>query len=173
MKKEDVSNEYDDDYDDEDTQKDKYLTFRVSDEEYGLEIKDIIEIVGIQKITQIPDVAEYLKGVINLRGKIVPVIDVRLRFGFPAKEYEERTCIVIVDAHSTHIGLIVDSVSEVVIIPAEQIDDPPHTTKGSKSKYIQGLGRLGEQVKILLNLDILLKDEDLVSIDSSIAEFKE
>lgn len=155
-----------DDLEEEDTLKDKYLTFKISKEEYGIEIKFVIEIVGMQKITQVPDVDKYLKGVINLRGKIIPVIDVRLRFNLPEKEYGDRTCIVVVDMDNLIVGLIVDEVTEVIMIPEEQVELPPKTNKGSNSKYIQGIGKVGNNVKLLLNVEKLLMQNELMQIEN-------
>jgi purine-binding chemotaxis protein CheW len=149
---------------DEDTQKDRYLTFRIASEEYGVEIRHITEIVGVQKITEVPDTESYLKGVINLRGKIIPVMDVRLRFGMAAIDYGDRTCIIVVDVNGTSIGLIVDEVLEVVNIPAQNVSEPPRTSKGSSSRYIQGMGKVGASVKILLNIEQLVNEEDLVAV---------
>lgn len=149
---------------DEDTQKNRYLTFRVAAEEYGIEIRYITEIIGVQKITEVPDTDMYLKGVINLRGKIIPVVDVRLRFGLPEIAYGDRTCIVVVDVSSASIGLIVDEVLEVVNIPEENVSEPPRTTKGSSGRYIQGMGKIGASVKILLNIQRLLSEDELVTV---------
>ncbi|MFY8000545.1 MAG: chemotaxis protein CheW [Candidatus Kapaibacteriota bacterium] len=148
----------------EDTQKDRYLTFRIAAEEYGIEIRHITEIVGVQKITEVPDTATYLKGVINLRGKIIPVVDVRLRFGMEELAHSDRTCIVVVDVSGTSIGLIVDEVLEVVNIAEENVSDPPRTTKGSSGRYIQGMGKIGDAVKILLNIERLLNEDELVAV---------
>lgn len=149
------------DFDDEDTQKDKYLTFRLHPEEYGVEIRFVTEIIGIQKITEVPDVDTYVKGVINLRGKIIPVIDVRLRFHLPPREYGDRTCIVVVDVDSSPVGLIVDEVSEVVNIPEANISAPPKTSKNADGKYVQGIGKVGDSVKIILNIQQMLNEEQL------------
>jgi purine-binding chemotaxis protein CheW len=151
---------------DEDTQKNKYLTFNISTEDYAIEIKNVIEIIGIQKITEVPNVKKYIKGIINLRGIINPVIDVRMRFGIENKEYDDRTCIVVVHINGVSVGLIVDEVNEVVNISEDMISAPPKTNKGSQSRYIQGIARIGDNVKILLNINKLLYDEDSVIIDS-------
>lgn len=155
----------DDDLDiEEDTQKDRYLTFRIAAEEYGIEIRHITEIIGVQKITEVPDTPTYLKGVINLRGKIIPVVDVRLRFGMEELAHSDRTCIVVVDVNGTSIGLIVDEVLEVVNISEENVSEPPRTNKGTSSRYIQGMGKIGESVKILLNIERFLSEDDLASV---------
>ena len=161
-----IDDRLDDDYleEEEDTQKDKYLMFKLADEEYAIEIKFVTEIIGIQRITEIPDCSDFVKGVINLRGKVIPVIDVRIRFKLKPKEYGDRTCIVIVNMEETIVGLIVDEVSEVLDIPPTNVELPPKTNKGSHSRFIQGLGKVGDQVKILLNVNKLLKDEELESL---------
>jgi len=145
----------------EDTQEGKYLTFQLGKEEYGIEIRVVTEIIGIQNITELPDMPVYVKGVINLRGKVIPVIDVRLRFGFESVEYNERTCIIVVKINDMSIGLIVDEVSEVLDIPAENIENPSDVSKDSSSKFIKAFGKVGENVKILLNIQSLLFSSDL------------
>ena len=147
------------DWDDEDTQKDKFLTFTIAREDYGLEIQFITEIIGIQKITDVPDMPDYVKGVINLRGQVIPVLDIRARFEMPPREFDDRTCIVVVSTEETTIGLIVDTVKEVRDIPEENIAPPPSVSKGPASRYIQGMGKVGDEVKIILNLKKLLFDK--------------
>lgn len=144
-----------------DTQKDKYLTFHLAGEYYALEISHVTEIIGIQIITEVPDMPKYLKGVINLRGKIIPVLDIRLRFHIAPIEYGARTCIIVVKYNEVSVGLIVDEVSEVLDIKPELIDPAPKTMKGTQSKFMKGFGKVGESVKILLDLDALLNDKEL------------
>ena len=158
--------EFDEDWteDDEDTQKDKYLTFHVNGEDYGIEIRFVTEIIGIQNITKVPDMPHFLKGVINLRGKVIPVMDVRCRFAMPEQDYDERTCIVVVNIDETAIGLVVDQVQEVIDIPESQVEPAPETSRGKSSPFLQGMGKIGEKVKILLNVEQLLYDEELASI---------
>ena len=153
--------------DDEDTQKDKYLTFHLAGEDYGLDIFFVTEIIGIQKITDVPDMPDFIKGVINLRGKVIPVMDVRIKFNLEPREYDERTCIVVVDINNTAVGLVVDEVSEVADIPESQVEPPPNTGKGTSSRYLKGMGKIDDEVKILLNVDKLLFDEELEQIAAS------
>jgi purine-binding chemotaxis protein CheW len=141
----------------EDTQKDKYLTFLLTKEDYGLEIHYVTEIIGIQKITKVPDLPNFIKGVINLRGKVIPVMDMRARFNLPNREYDERTCIIVVNIQDQALGLVVDRVNEVVTIPAEQVEDPPAASKGSAARFIRGIGKVDEGVKVLLKVDRLLE----------------
>ncbi len=143
----------------EDTQKGKFLTFHLAREDYGLEIRHVTEIIGIQKITEMPDMPDYFRGVINLRGKVIPVMDVRIRFRMPSRAYDERTCIVVVNVEDKAVGLVVDQVNEVVDIPEDQIEPSPSTRQGNGSRYIQGLGKIGDEVKILLDVATLLHDD--------------
>lgn len=147
-----------DEEDDEDTQEGKFLTFVLNREEFGIEIRHVTEIIGIQNITVVPDMPLYIKGVINLRGKVVPVMDVRLRFGMEEREYDDRTCIVVICIDEQSVGLIVDRVSEVLDIPKDNIEPPPNGKRGENSRFIQGMGKVGEQVKIILNVNQLLFD---------------
>lgn len=143
-----------------DTQKDKYLTFHLAGEFYAIEIKYVTEIVGIQDITEVPDLPNYIKGVINLRGKVIPVINVRLRFLLEEREYDSRTCIIIIHLGTTVVGLIVDEVSEVINIPEEHIDEPPKTMKGTKSRFIKGFGKVSTFVKMILDIEKFLNEDD-------------
>jgi len=152
------------DEDDEDTQKDKYLTFTVGREDYGIEIYFVTEIIGIQKITDVPDMPAYVKGVINLRGKVIPVMDVRIRFRMPEREYDDRTCIVVVNVKGTSVGLVVDTVKEVADIPPAQIELPPEVADGSTQHYIKGLGKIGEDVKILLDVEKLVRSDEITAV---------
>lgn len=144
----------------EDTQKGKFLTFHLAKEDYGIEIRYVTEIIGIQKITEVPDMPAFVKGVINLRGKVVPVMDVRTRFGMPPRDYDDRTCIIVVDVDDKSVGLVVDKVNEVADIPDQQIEPPPRTNRES-TRYIQGLGKISNEVKILLNVQKLLYSDEL------------
>ncbi|OOM78723.1 chemotaxis protein CheW [Clostridium sp. BL-8] len=152
----------------EDTQKSRYLTFSIGKETYGVEIKYVIEIIGIQTITEIPELPEYIKGIINLRGKIIPVMDVRLRFKKEPIEYNDRTCVIIVDINNTSIGLIVDKVAEVIIIPDQDIVEPPQMNKGMKNRYIKNMGKVGEDVKLLLDCEKLLTEDELGELNEAL-----
>ena len=150
----------------EDTQKDKFLTFALEDEFYGIDIKYVTEIIGIQSITKVPELPDYIKGIINLRGKIIPVIDVRLRFSKNSKNYNDRTCIIVVEIKNTLIGLIVDTVSEVLSIAEQNIVPPPDFKANFNSKYIKGIGKVDNEVKLLLDCEKLLADYNLNSVAS-------
>ena len=150
--------------DNEDTQKDKYLTFHLAGEDYGIEIKYVIEIIGIQSITEVPDMPAFIRGVINLRGKVIPVMDVRARFDLPDRAYDDRTCIIVVNIDGTEVGLVVDEVSEVADIPAGNVEPPPKTGKSAGGQYIQGMGKIDRAVKILLDVHKLLFNEEMQAL---------
>ncbi len=150
-------------------QEGQFLTYTIGNQEYGIEIRNVTEIIGIQKITSLPDVPEFVKGVINLRGKVIPVVDVRLRFGMEAREYDERTCIVVVNISGTSVGLVVDTVSEVMNIPENQIEEPPKVSKKADgNRFVHGLGKVNEEVKILLDIQKLLYEDELEMINASV-----
>lgn len=148
--------------DEEDTQKDMYLTFHLAGEDYGLPIAFVTEIIGIQRITAVPDMPPFIRGVINLRGKVIPVIDVRARFGIAERAYDQRTCIVVVHFADVLVGLVVDQVSEVMTIAEEDTEPPPAAETGGRADYIAGLGKAGGGVKILLEVEKLLACEQKV-----------
>ncbi len=150
----------------ENTQKDLYLTFQLGQEDYGMEISHVTEIVGIQKITEIPDMPHYIKGVINLRGEVIPVMDVRRRFGMAERSYDDRTCLVVVRVADITIGMVVDRVKEVSEIPVSQIEPPPRMHR-NRSSYLSGMGKIGDSVKILLAMGQLLVDENFSIIKST------
>lgn len=152
----------------EDTQKGRFLTFSLGKESYGIEIKYVTEIIGIQAITGIPELPEYVKGIINLRGKIIPVMDVRLRFKKEPREYNDRTCVIVVDIKDISIGLIVDSVSEVLTIPEQDIVEPPQMNKGFNNRYIKRIGKVGSDVKLLLDCEKLLTEDELDDLNKAI-----
>lgn len=142
----------------------KYLTFTLAGEEYGIGILKIKEIIGMMPITTVPRTPEFVKGVINLRGKVIPVIDLRMRFAMEEIAYNDRTCIIVVEIHqqadTVQIGIVVDAVSEVLNIKAADIEDTP--TFGSKldTDYILGMAKMEGGVKILLDIDTVLNQQD-------------
>lgn len=142
-----------------------YLTFPVGDELYGVSIGVVTEIVGMQRIMSVPDVPHYIKGVINLRGKVIPLMDVRLRFGMNEKAYDDRTVVIVLQVQGAPVGLIVDGVSEVLDIPDERIDSGNKFGGGEGRKLVKGLGRLDERVAILLDTDLLVQTDELPATD--------
>jgi len=150
----------------EDTQKDKYLTFSLGEEVYGIDIRVVIEIIGIQKITNVPEVPDYVRGIINLRGKIIPVVDMRLRFRREYREYTDRTCVVVVEINDVMIGLIVDGVSEVLDIQEKDVVPPPEL-KAAQNKYICGIGKLAGSVVLLLDWEKLFSEDEKEMMESA------
>lgn len=150
------------------TQKNRYLTFAVGAEYYGMEIKYVTEIIGIQEITQVPGLPLYVKGIINLRGIIIPVIDVRLRFNKEPLEYNDRTCVIVIDINEITLGLIVDSVAEVQTIPENDIAQPPQINNSYNNRYIQGIGKVGKEVILLLDCEKLLTEEDIEDLSENL-----
>lgn len=134
----------------------KYLIFGVGEKDFGLKIKYITEIVSIMPITEIPNVPEYLKGIVNLRGKGIPVIDTRIRFGNEEKEYNEKTVIVILNLNDHYFGLIVDGVREVISIQEDSIEPAIDFNMQTNSKFVEGLAKVGDRVKILLDVHKLI-----------------
>lgn len=162
-----MSDVYDDNKNlEEDTQRGRFLTFTLEEEVYGIEIKYVTEIIGIQSITKVPEVPEYVKGIINLRGKIIPVIDVRIKFGKESMEYNDRTCIVVIDIIEVSVGLIVDNVDEVLSIDDEEIAAPPANKTGFENRYIKGIGKSGGKVQLLLDCEKLLKNEEIEILET-------
>jgi purine-binding chemotaxis protein CheW len=139
----------------------KYLTFFLGEEEYGLEILKVQEIIGMMPITFVPKAPRFVKGVINLRGKIIPVVDLRLKLGMASKEQTDETCMIVVQTANGHIAVIVDKVSEVLDILNEEIEDPPALGKSVSSDYIMGIGKSEGKVKLLLDIDKALSTNDI------------
>lgn len=142
----------------------KYLTFNLADEEFGISILKVKEIIGMMSITPVPRVPEFVKGVINLRGKVIPVVDLRLKFGMPEAEYDERTCIIVVEvARSnavTNMGIVVDAVNDVANIRSEDVEQTPSFGVSLDTDYIMGMAKSEGQVKILLDIDRVLSQEE-------------
>lgn len=141
----------------------KYLTFMLDDEEYGIEILKVREIIGIMDITKVPQTPDFVEGVINLRGKVIPVIDLRTKFGLERAEYNDQTCIIVVDV-GMMMGIIVDTVQEVHDIPSNSIEPPPKLGGSVDTSFILGMGKVKDDVKILLDIDKVLTSEDLVAL---------
>ncbi|MFW6288840.1 MAG: chemotaxis protein CheW [Spirochaetota bacterium] len=140
----------------------KHLLFQIGDEEYGVRIDRVQSIEEMLRVVAIPDMPDYVRGVINLRGAIVPVIELRLRFGMEHRDYDDRTCIIIIRGASRMVGFIVDSVREVHPIPAAHIQPAPEFTGvGGTEQFVTGLGTVEGEVKILLDIDRLMRNEDL------------
>ena len=139
----------------------KFLTFVLSNEEYGIEILKVREIIGLMDITSVPQTPDYMKGVINLRGKVIPVIDLRMKFSMPEEEHTQETCVIVVEVNSTSIGLIVDSVSEVSDIASGEIENAPKFGQGIDTSFIMGLGKVKDKIIIMLDIDEVLSSDEL------------
>ncbi len=149
----------------------KYLTFILNEEEYGIGILKIKEIIGMMPITSVPQTPEFVKGVINLRGKVIPVVDLRLRFGMQSIDYTERTCIIVVEIEGSNdtvmIGIVVDAVSEVLNIKGEHIEDTPTFGAKLNTDYISGMAKIEGGVKILLDINKVLSAEEVIILEKA------
>jgi len=147
----------------------RYLSFVLNDEEYCIDILKIKEIMGMTDITKIPQTPEFIKGVINLRGQIIPIVDLRIKFEVAAKEYTERTCIVVVEIpyndEVTLMGIVVDKIQEVINIPKDKISNVPYINSKIKSEYIEGIAETQESIKIILDITKVLTEDEFILIN--------
>ena len=139
----------------------KFLTFYLGEEEYGLEILKVQEIIGLMSITRVPRTPEFVRGVINLRGKVIPIVDLRSKFRMEAVEDTEETCIIVVQTHGVQFGVVVDRVSEVVDLKDDNIEEAPEFGAEIDTDYILGMGKSGSRVRILVDIDRVLSREEL------------
>ncbi len=143
----------------------KYLTFHLANEEFGIRVLKVREIMGLQEITAVPQTPGHIKGVINLRGKVIPVIDLRLKFGLPAAEYTQRTCIIVSqlqgESSTVLMGIIVDGVSEVLNLTSLEIEDTPEFGEEIAGRYLLGMAKVKGKVKILLDIDKVLSPQEI------------
>jgi len=141
---------------------DRFLVFTIDEQDYAMEIRYIIETIEMAPITRVPFLPSCIKGIINLRGSVIPVMDVRLRFGLPAQEYTERTCIIVLDNEGVQLGLIVDMVQEVATIPEDRRMPPPSTQAGlgDSIRYIKGMGNVGGEIQLLLDCNKLMEIQE-------------
>lgn len=143
----------------------KYLTFFLSDEEYGLEILKVSEIIGMQPITRVPRVPEFVRGVINLRGKVIPITDLRTKFDMRVEEGRD-SCIIVVQMKGMQTGVIVDRVSEVVAIADNEVEDAPSFGAGIRTEFLLGIGKTGGRVRLLVDIDKVLESAELAAIEA-------
>lgn len=143
----------------EDTIKDQYLTFAIENEDYGVEIANVKEIIKMKKITKVPEMPSFVEGIINLRGDLIGVLDVRKRFGKQSKEHDEETCIIVIMYNDYTLGLIVDAVRETAKIPASKMAPPPNARLNYANQFIRNIGRVDESIKLLLDLERFLSHE--------------
>ena len=140
------------------------VTFSTGDEEFGVDILRVQEIIRTMAITKVPKAPEFVEGVINLRGKVIPIIDLRRRFGLQSKAHDKHTRIIVIEINTMIVGFVVDSVSEVLRIPASTVEPPPPVVAGLESEYIGGVGKLEDRLLILLDLDRLLSRADIEAL---------
>lgn len=159
----------DDAYEEEDTLKDRYLAFRVDDDVYAIEVRHVTVIVPLQPITEVPDMPAYVRGVMNLRGRVIPVLDVRRRFRLPDIELDERTCVIVTDLAEGGLGLLVDRVEDVETLPEGEIAPPPPLASGAASACVAGLGRHADEVRILLDARKLVFGDDWPTVSAAVA----
>jgi purine-binding chemotaxis protein CheW len=145
--------------------KDRFLTFDLGTEQYGIVINQVTEIIGLQAINRLPETPDYIQGVINLRGKIIPVIDLGMKFRRVKRDYTDRTCIIVVETQHLTAGLVVDNVDEVILI--KDISPPPDLAAGIGSRYIQGIGKVNEDIVILIDCERFFNDEETLSLKSA------
>lgn len=145
----------------------QFLTFTLKNEEYGIEILKVQEIKGFSKITPIPNAPTFVRGVMNLRGTVVPIIDLRARFSMSEKDYDQFTVIIVVNVGSRVVGLVVDTVSDVLNIPTDSIAEPPELTGSGDGSCITGMGKLGERIIMLLDIGRLVGAENLPALETA------
>lgn len=151
----------------QDAMKNRFLLFLIGEDTFGVEIRKVMEIVGIQSITRVPEMPDYMKGLINLRGIIIPVMDVRLRLKKAEREYNDRTCVIIIRLGNRSVGLIVDGVSEVMTIPEEDITDQAEIVSGGRG-VVKSIGKIDRKVVLLINCEKLLSGEELAEISAAL-----
>lgn len=147
----------------------KYVTFYLENEEYGLPILAVREIIGMVPVTPVPQTPSYVRGVINLRGTVIPVIDLRMRFGMKHADSSRENCIIVVRAHGTDTGIVVDRMSEVVNIDSDDIQNPPAMSGDQSTDFILGIGRAEDRVKLLLDIEKVVSHKDLSAAQSAAA----
>ncbi len=148
----------------EDTMEGKYLSFPLDKGLYGIEIRHVTEVLRYQEITEVPHMPIFIKGVLNLRGQVIPTMDVRTRFQLSFRDYDDRTCIIVVNIKNVFVGLIVDTVTGVVSIPGNHVEPPPQLKKSPEARFISGMGKLKDKVHIIVNVNKLLYEEELAQI---------
>jgi purine-binding chemotaxis protein CheW len=141
------------------------ISFMVGDEEYGLDILRVKEVIRVREITRLPKAPSFVKGIINLRGDVIPIIDLRDKFGLPAQEQTADTRVIVVDVEGKLVGMVVDSASQVVRIPADQIDPPPPIVGGLSAEFVRGVGKMEDRLIILLDIDRILTTREKIALD--------
>lgn len=143
---------------DEDTMRNKFLVFNLDGQEYAIAIEFVVDIINVQPVTRVPNCPDFVCGITNLRGKVIPIIDVRLRFGKPQQEYDDRTCIIVVELGDISVGMIVDSVTEVLTLEDDSISPPPSFTDSAEARFVEGIGKTENGIKLILDCRTVLDD---------------
>lgn len=151
----------------EDTSNRQYVTFSIKDELYGIDVRRAQEVMNVPRITRVPNTMPFMKGVIDLRGKIIPLIDMRIKFKIEEKEYDQKTVIIIIDVKNVICGVIVDSVSDVINMSLTEVQHTPHFASEVDKDSVFGIGKTGDKLVIVLDVDKLLTDEELLLIKAS------
>jgi purine-binding chemotaxis protein CheW len=151
----------------EDSQRGRYLTFTIEDDVYGVSIRFVTEIIGIQSVTKVPETPDYIKGITNLRGRIIPLIDVRLKFGKPEIPYTDRTCVVVADTGEVIVGLIVDRVDDVLTIPDDRLAAAPEGMLGFEDRYVEGVGNMDDKAILLLDMERFLRADEAEAVEGA------
>lgn len=146
------------DQDNEDTLSNKYLIFNLDNQQYAIAIRYVVDIINVQPVTRVPSCPDFVRGITNLRGKVIPIIDVRLRFGKQPQEYNDRTCIIVVEMGDLSVGMIIDSVSEVRTIENDDVSPPPSFSDGVDTRFIEGIGKTDSGIKLILDCKTVLDD---------------
>ena len=144
----------------------KYLTFRLAQEEYGIEILKVVEIIKMMEVTAVPQTPDFVRGVINLRGKVIPVLELRAKFGMEAVEDTNDTCIIVVNVGEVQMGIVIDAVSEVLDIKAEEIEPPPQFGSSVDTQFILGMAKAGDGVKILIDINSVLSVDEISALEA-------
>ena len=146
---------------------DQYLTFTLGEEKYAIDVSKVKEVLELVSITRVPKTPEFMKGVINLRGKVIPVMDLRLRFRMPEREYDDRNCIIVTRVEDVSLGMIVDTVAEVHDIAADDIEQPPNYADEGKANYVEGIGKVEGRVTVLIDARKILRANELKAVAAS------
>jgi len=153
------------DYDSEDTMRGKFLVFFLDGQEFAIPIEYVEDIINVQPVTKVPNCPDFVCGITNLRGKVIPIVDVRIRFGKMPQEYNDRTCIIVVENKGMSVGLIVDSVSEVITLDEDDISAPPSLNTNIEARFIMGVGKAETGIKLILDCPTVL-DDDILDTDN-------
>jgi len=134
----------------------KYLIFLLDGQDFAMQIKNVVDIIKVQQITRVPNCPDFIRGITNLRGRVIPIIDVRVRFGKMQEDYNERTCIIVVEVLGATVGLIIDRVTEVITLEGDQISPPPQFQDGVEARFVSGIGKTDSGIKLILDAHSVL-----------------